>query len=103
MFKAQLSILKAIWMALMMIFCAPKPTPDIIFLDTNSIAVYLLSLFNRYRSYQVVFIHHFPELYEYSTYFCKMAFTPDLVTAKAVTQANHIIVQTRCLAEVFAR
>lgn len=92
--------MKAICMALRMIFHSPDQKPSLIVLDVNLVALYLLYLFSNYRMFYVESfesLRNRPDLCEHVTY------SPSLLEAKFIKLADQIIVESPNFAEVFKK
>lgn len=92
--------LKAVVMALRLIFLPPSPKPDVVVLDTDTIACYLLACFTKSK---IVYLNHFYELKNSEIFAEKMKITKDLLTAKTIKYADEIIVLNKCFGEIFRR
>lgn len=92
--------LKAILMALRMIFFPPSPKPNIVFLDIDSSVLFLFAKLSKYKT---IYLNHFTGLRHVDNYSAYMKITSDLVTAKTLKYANEIFVQSKCIGDVFKR
>lgn len=87
-------------MALRVCFFPPKPKPEIIILDTNTIALFIFSKLSRYKT---ILLTHFSAIKELDFFTNYLKVTPDLFTVTTLPHANEILVETECLGEIFKR
>lgn len=87
-------------MCLKLILFPPTPDPQLVILDVDAIALFILHCFGKHKA---IYIHHFPQLRASEFYNCSMHVTPDLITAKCLNYADDIIVQTKGLLDVCRR
>lgn len=84
-----------------MVLRPPHPIADILIMDNNPMTLFLLSLFRRYHQYRLVYVHHLKQILELQEFYDSMRVVPDLIGAKAIVGADCVIVQSKCLADVF--
>lgn len=87
-------------MALRVCLFPPKPRPQIVILDTNTIALFI---FSKLSSYKTILLAHFSAIKELDFFTSYLKVTPDLFTATTVPHADEILVETECLGDIFKR
>lgn len=87
-------------MALRVCFFPPKPKPEVIILDTNTVALFIFSKLSRYKT---ILLTHFSAIKELDFFTNYLKVTPDLFTATTLPYANEILVETECLGDIFKR
>lgn len=92
--------LKAVVMAIRLIFLPPNPKPNLIITDTDTIVLFLLAKFSKYKT---IFLNHYFDLKHIGMFAENMRVNRDLVTAKTIGFADEIIVLNKCLGDVFRR
>ncbi|GJQ83240.1 putative alpha-1,3 1,6-mannosyltransferase [Trypoxylus dichotomus] len=92
--------LKALLMALRVCLFPPKPRPEVVILDTHTVALFIFSKFSRYRT---ILLTHFSAIKELDFFTNYLKVTPDLFTATTIPYASEILVETDCLGEIFKR
>ncbi|CAG9855589.1 unnamed protein product [Phyllotreta striolata] len=90
-FKDWFSSLKAICMAAKLIFNPPVPKPELVVLDVNLWALYLLKSFTDYK---VFYVENFTELKNTDACYEHSKVNPSLLTAKWIKLADEVIVET---------
>lgn len=99
-FKSVFAAFRTIWLTSKLLMDPPSPEPSVVILDVDPIAILLLSLLSNYKTF---YIYNFPHLRCSDHYDKSMCVAPPLLTLKSVRYADEIIVQTKCLQEVFQR
>ncbi|KAB0792035.1 hypothetical protein PPYR_13996 [Photinus pyralis] len=99
-FKRMFAVFRSIWLTSKLLIDPPSPEPSVVILDLEPIAILLLSLLSNYKT---LYIYHFPHLRCSDHYDKSMCVVPPLLTLKSLRYADEIIVQTKCLREVFQR
>lgn len=87
-------------MALRLIFFPPLPKPNVVILDTNTVVLYLLAKFTRYKT---IFLNHYFDIRNLSKFAENISVTRDLLTTKTISYADEIIVLNKCFGDVFRR
>lgn len=100
-FRPQLTVLKAIWLALRMVLSPPRPIADILIMDNNPMTLFLLSFLRQHHQYRLVYVHHLKQIQEAQEFYDGMRIIPDFIGAKAIVGADCVVVQSKCLADVF--
>lgn len=95
-----MSTLKAIWMALRLILLPPVPKPDIIVLDVNLVALFMLNWFTKYKLF---YVETFLPLKATDACYEHSKIEPNLLEAKWIKLADEIIVETLGFAEVLKK
>lgn len=92
-------LLKAILMAMRLIFLPPTPPPNLVILDTHPFTLFLLNKFSRYKT---IYLKHCYDVKHMASQ-PDFTITSDLCSARCLCYANKIVVLNRCLGDLFKK